>query len=107
MSKLLRTCSFSLIWLASNSVLWCQQTESSLESSSRGVPVENNEPSTTSRTLDDIRNELKKKNAESDMNSMGSSPIPGMPGGMPGGFLELVSGGEFPIGGAPNIVEVD
>ena len=31
----------------------------------------------------------------------------GAPGGMPGGFLELVSGGEFPIGGAPNIVEVD
>lgn len=85
MSKLFHTCSFSLIWLASNSVGWCQQSESSLESSSRGVPVENNEPSTTSRTLDDIRNELKKKNAESDMNSMGSSPIPGMSGGMPGG----------------------
>jgi hypothetical protein len=94
MSKLLRTCSFSLIWLASNSVLWCQQTESSLESSSRGVPVENNEPSTTSRTLDDIRNELKKKNAESDMNSMGSSPIPGMPGGGEGIGAGMPGGGE-------------
>jgi DNA repair exonuclease SbcCD ATPase subunit len=94
MSKLLRTCSFSLIWLASNSVLWCQQTESSLESSSRGVPVENNEQSTTSRTLDDIRNELKKKNAESDMNSMGSSPIPGMPGGGEGIGAGMPGGGE-------------
>ncbi|MFO0181044.1 MAG: hypothetical protein ACK517_04580, partial [bacterium] len=82
MSKLLRTCSFSLIWLASHSVGICQQSESRLGSSSRGVPVENNEPSSTSRTLDDIRNELKKKNAESDTNSMGSS---GMPGGMSAG----------------------
>ena len=82
MSKLLRTFGFSLIWLASHSVGICQQSESRLGSSSRGVPVENNEPSSTSRTLDDIRNELKKKNAESDTNSMGSS---GMPGGMSAG----------------------
>lgn len=85
MSRLLRTFSFSLLWLASNSVGICQQSESRLGSSSRGVPVENNEPSSASRTLEDIRNELKKKNAESDMNSMGSSPSPGMSGGMPGG----------------------
>ena len=82
MSKLLRTFGFSLIWLASHSVGLCQQSESRLGSSSRGVPDEKNEPSSTSRTLDDIRNELKKKNAESDTNSMGSS---GMPGGMSAG----------------------
>lgn len=71
MSRLLRTFSFSLLWLASNSVGWCQQTESNLGSSS-----------STARTLDDIRNELKKEN-------MGMQP--GMGGGMGMGQKQMLT----------------